>query len=163
MIPKEDRYFVKPWSRGLPVRTICLDGEEYMRRYYVFGQRPPGLPRSYIKLGWLPFAVYLHEFLISDPDRDLHNHPMNAVSLILRGSYREESYASPYTTDIVQRVYSPGRLNFITRDLYHRIQLLDDKVWTLFVAGTREGEWGFKLRSTGEWVHHREYLKREAA
>jgi hypothetical protein len=38
-------------------------------------------------------GVKLHQFLRSDDDRDLHDHPWSFVSLILRGGYWEHTHA----------------------------------------------------------------------
>lgn len=44
-----------------------------------------------LKTRW--FSVYLHEFLRSDHDRCLHDHPWPFLSIILAGGYHEEMRA----------------------------------------------------------------------
>lgn len=53
-------------------------GEVHFRRYRLL-QTP-----------W--FAIYIHHILISDQDKDMHDHPWNFTSVILEGAYREVSY-----------------------------------------------------------------------
>lgn len=154
------RRVLEGMAEKLPVRRITVDGDVYLRRYYLLGRPPTDMPRRLARLPWLPYTVYLHEFLRSDRDRDLHNHPWEAWSTILVGSYLEEYHPSPDCTDVRSRVFGPGAVNHITPSHYHRVDLLDDTVWTLFVTAPKSGEWGFKLRDTGEWVHWRDYVVR---
>jgi hypothetical protein len=56
------------------------NGEPYLRRY-VLAEEGTGSAAEHL---------YLHHFLRSDPDRELHSHPWHARSLILVGGYREE-------------------------------------------------------------------------
>src|ERR1700761_128148 len=84
----------------LPHRCITRDdGMPYLHRWYLFGE-PGGL--KYFEEGqremrwWQrPLArllpcTYLHRFVSSDTDEELHNPPWEATSLILAGGYREE-------------------------------------------------------------------------
>ena len=60
-----------------PCKTIQINGQDYLRRYYV-GTQVAGND------------VWLHEFLSSDGERHLHSHPFTARSIILMGGYTEE-------------------------------------------------------------------------
>lgn len=85
----------------LPCRIIN-DGERpYLERYYLF-----------TLLGW---TFYLHQFVGSDPDRGLHDHPWpRAFSIILSGWYWEETRAG------TRRV---RWFNTLTGDTFHRVVL----------------------------------------
>lgn len=130
-------------------RTITRPGDEapYLERTHVCG------PCSWSRARWtrwLPFTVYLHRILISDPDEDLHNHPWSAVSLILRGGYLEERRVGAWRVHAYQR--RPGHLVVIRRSTYHRITLRRPAT-TLFLVwrGFKPpgGQWGFWNRFTG--------------
>lgn len=116
----------------LPHDAITVPDEHggeraYMRRYYL--------------LKTDRFQIRIHEILLSDPGRDLHDHPFAFVTVGLRGSYQEEM---------------PGRVDEYRapwahrRDRYARHRLrLDSPVWTLVFTGRMyrddEGraDWGF--------------------
>ena len=55
-----------------------LSQEPYLERYYVFLKE-----RNHF-----PFNIFLHKFLKGDPD-DVHDHPWNYVTVILKGGYYE--------------------------------------------------------------------------
>lgn len=149
-------------ARRCSLRVLHCLGGEYLRRYYVFGDAgalhlwPEG---TKARLGWFPFAVYLHEFVQPDEDRDLHNHPWGmAVSLVLVGGYDEERFGSD---DVVLRRLRPGRVNIIRRDDFHRVVRLrgGSTAWTLFITGTYVGPWGFRDRTTRQYTGWRRYLR----
>lgn len=115
-----------------PDQTIGGEHDPYLRRWHL-------TPR-----GDGP-AVYLHQFLRSDDDRALHDHPWASVSIILSGSYLEHV---PGEDEPLLR--TPGTV--VERDATsaHRVELLrlrpgapELPVWTLFLVGPRVREWGF--------------------
>lgn len=67
-------------------------------------RRPPdfvigGAERPYLLRWWLiprnpVFNVYLHQFMRSDDDRALHDHPWANCSVLLRGAYTEHTIAA---------------------------------------------------------------------
>jgi len=118
----------------LPHYTICREaGVPYMTRYYLLGGRRTGWRR------FLPFNLFLHCFHASDENM-LHNHPWSwAMSLILWGTYDEERLHR-------WKRFGPGSINRIRALDFHRVVLVTEEVWTLFLAGRREGrpeEWSF--------------------
>lgn len=138
----------------LPSFTIAPKGKEYLTRYYLL-----------LKDRDL-FNIYLHEFHRSDQDVGvkgfglLHNHPFRwSFSIILDGSYAEERRLE--NGNIIVRLLKPGMINFIRRKDFHRVDLIDGKVLTLFITGPRikEGEslWGFWDRVTKEYKDFREF------
>lgn len=143
-----------------PARVIETDGDPYLVRWYVCGRTPEHFHRVAPRLAWLPVTVFVHCFLRSDQGRDLHNHPWTtSVSLILKGGYVEERLIRPRV--IRCRRFSPGSVNVIRRNDFHRVDLLADRCWTIFIAGRKVSSWGFLDRERGEWVHWREYLSPE--
>ena len=124
------------WLSGfLPFREISDGDTPYLERYYLF-----------TVLGW---RFYLHQFVGSDPDRSLHDHPWSkAYSVILSGWYWEETRSG------TRKV---RWFNSLTGDTFHRVVLpvsvwrkgsmrIDkpDTCWTLFMhrAGNVK-PWGF--------------------
>lgn len=89
-------------------------------------------------------AVYLHEFLRSDDDRALHDHPYDSVSIVLAGGYLEHLPGQPPAHR------PPGSVITRTATALHRVELLrepdsgaEQPCWSLFLTGPRIREWGF--------------------
>jgi len=145
-------WLLKKIVAKLPFRTIHTNGNPYLTRWYVW----PGGPRKGETDS--SFAVFIHFFHRGDADRDQHNHPWTAsVALVLAGGYREERGNTV-------RVVRPGTINIIRANDFHRVDLLkpDKGCWSIFIAGKRVQNWGFKLRSTGAFVPWQDYLDEKA-
>lgn len=136
---------------NLNVREIYRrDNNKYLTRYYIF--RKP--------LKWLP-SIYLHCFHASDEDLELHNHDWNrSVSFILTGSYLEERLIN---NKVVTRILKPGMMNYIRASDFHRVELQSDRVWTLFISGSKAkaSGWGFIKRDTLEYVPWQKHVSQK--
>lgn len=147
-------------------KTIYIDDDPYLLRFFIkHSGRLPGM--------------YLHHFFRGDNDRDLHDHPWKlSGSLILTGGYVEERLVDleawmNYPTRealavarpggkqglVIKRYVGPGTINIIRGDDFHRVDLVGDSAWTIFVSGNKNKDWGFWERDTGRVIPHREYLK----
>lgn len=129
MAPAPDQYAspqqLLAWARTVMRRSPdVVIGGNYLRRWWA-------VPRN-------AFAnVYVHQFLRSDDDRALHDHPWPSSSLILDGRYIEH-------TPEGQFVRQPG--DFVSRsaDALHRVELIGSApVITLFTTGPKVRDWGF--------------------
>lgn len=98
-------------TASMPLKTIEVNGEEYLRRYF-FKHLDDGS------------QLWLHHFIRNDSERHLHSHPGSATSKILCGAYAEQ-------TELGVRCYSTGDTNEITADKLHRIIRVDPDTWTL--------------------------------
>ena len=150
MIKKAVHRVCEALSKRLEKRVITKrNGEPYLERYYILHSG---------HFGWLP-GIYLHKFLSGDEDPELHNHPWGtSVSLILTGGYDEERrHGNSVRTARVQ----PGSINVIYRDTFHRVDLLEDYAWTLFMSGERQQDWGFWDRNTDVYTPWREHVERK--
>lgn len=112
------------------LRTIAYNrkpdfiiGNDYCRRWWL-------IPRNRF------FNIYLHQFLHSDDDRALHDHPWFNMSLLLWGSYIEH-------TKLGKLRYTAGNFKFRMAHTPHRIELIGNECWTLFITGPVIREWGF--------------------
>lgn len=131
----------------------------YLRRWYV-------IPRN-------PFCnVYLHQFLRSDDDRALHDHPWPSVSLMLRGRLLEHTFAEPVyvrrlrfirATNAGEAIAPKMHVDLITAGsvryrgarFSHRLELpAGEHCWTLFLTGPTLRAWGFWCEGV-RWVHWR--------
>lgn len=113
----------------------------YLRRWWL-------IPRN----RW--FNIYLHQFLRSDDDRALHDHPWWNISILLRGSYLEYMAKGPHP--YIPRHRGAGAVVFRRPLTPHRIELFDGRpVWTLFITGRRVREWGFHCPRG--WVHWQDF------
>jgi hypothetical protein len=129
-------------TRRAPDFLIGGADAPYIRRWWV-------IPRN----RW--FNVYLHQFLRSDDDRALHDHPWANLSILLRGDYIEHTQAGTRwrtAGDVVfrksgkfaHRIELP--LNYASGDVFSECPC-----WTLFITGPRYREWGFHCPRG--WVH----------
>ncbi|MFT4118710.1 hypothetical protein [Bradyrhizobium sp.] len=148
-------WMVKRGERA-PYRHITGQGtdEIYMYRYWLFNPYPHSRTDRDARSWWrklLP-SVRLHRIMREDQDRDLHDHPWNARTIILRGFYVERREQFP--SIIVRMVGSTSTLKY---GEYHRIAYVSGGgVWTLFFTWRLRGEWGFKVN--GVKIPWREYL-----
>jgi quercetin dioxygenase-like cupin family protein len=92
--------------------------------------------------------VYLHHFLRSDRE-DLHDHPWDNGSLVLRGSYLEVTPEGRFRRH-------RGDVVFRTAEQRHGILEVEPGTVTLFVTLRKRREWGF-WPSPDLFVHHLEY------
>jgi hypothetical protein len=95
-------------------------------------------------------------------DGELHSHPFEwSVALILAGGYREERRDDALSSPSVRtKNVKPWTLNFIRHDTFHRVDLLEDDAWSLFLVGPKTKSWGFWDRVTGQYTEWREFLRR---
>lgn len=114
------------------------DESPYLNRWYV-------IPRNRF------FNIYLHEFLRSDEDRALHDHPWFNLSVVLSGAYFEETIRKGGVHRWVLR--RPGLfrrgIKFRSPWSAHRVELIaytkaiEAPAYTLFITGPRLRRWGF--------------------
>jgi hypothetical protein len=129
----------------------------YLTRWYVFGgARDNDDGDTGEPLIRLPFNIFLHRFERSDDDGALHSHPWSwGVSIILAGGYSEERRIG----DTVERVtFGPGSINVIRHEDFHRVDLLEEDAWSLFIAGPKLGTWFFWDRETKMRAHWRAFV-----
>jgi hypothetical protein len=115
-----------------------------------------GTERPYLRRWWLIprnrlFNIYLHQFMRSDDDRALHDHPWANCSVLLRGCYVEHTIDAG---GINQRSLRAAGDIVVRRNgrMAHRVELIDGPCWTLFITGPRYREWGFHCPERG-WIH----------
>lgn len=130
--------FIARVTRRAP--DVLIGGAErpYLRRWFV-------IPRNKF------FNIYLHEFLRSDDDRALHDHPWVNLSWLLRGCYMEHTIEAGGIERRAIFIEGEMRLRWTGR-IAHRIELIDGPCWTLFVTGPRYRAWGFHCPKEG-WIH----------
>jgi hypothetical protein len=115
--------------------------DPYMKRWWV-------IPRNRL------FNIYLHEFLHSDDDRALHDHPwLFNVSILLVGSYVEHEIE--YGGVNKETRYEAGSVRFRGPRFFHRIELREGPTWTLFITGPVVRQWGFACPKG--WRHWKDF------
>jgi len=140
------------------------DAEMYMGRWWLFN--PYSRETHKAALWWCPWSFRIHHIMRPDEDRDLHDHPWNARTIILRGWYTEQRPAGAEWKKAVLAgmVSNPEQkwvdwvmkdaCEWIKRDQgdtarlnhgeYHRIdQVSPGGVITLFITSKWRGDWGF--------------------
>lgn len=161
-------------SKRTPYQHIMsADGSDiYMGRWWLFN--PYSRETNEPKLWWCPWSVRIHHIMREDQDRDLHDHPWNARTIILRGSYTEQRLfdmepgalmeflhripsgaKNVQATEYIDR--NPGDTATLNFGEYHRIDSVSEGgVYTLFITGKYQGTWGFLVN--GIKVQWRIYL-----
>lgn len=128
-------------------KRIIYDRESdlpYLERYYIFLKERSNFP----------FNLFVHKFLKSDPD-DLHNHPWDFYTLVLRGGYYEQTLRG-------KQWYGPGSFRYAKADTFHRVELYNEQpCWTLFIPLKKAQSWGFL--TTSGWTKHDTYRKDKLA
>jgi hypothetical protein len=102
-----------------------------------------------LKTPW--FSIYIHGIYAPDQDKHLHNHPWDYKSLVLKGSYIEE-------TNNGVNLLKFGSVTSRNGEDYHKIKtLLTNSVYTLFIVSPAKRTWGYQV--DGKWMHNEEYRK----
>ncbi|QGT82960.1 hypothetical protein [Pseudomonas coronafaciens] len=133
------------------------DGQEvYMGRWWLFNayDRETHLGR----IRWCPWSIRVHHIMRPDADRDLHDHPWDARTVILRGFYKEQRRRFCLAGGHSDLEYwrRPGSTAQLKHGEYHRIdEVSPGGVYTLFITSRWKGDWGFLVN--GVKVAWREY------
>lgn len=101
-----------------------------------------------------PFgSIWLHAIHKADTDKHLHNHPWDFISVVLKGSYYEQ-------TPKGNKKQYPGKINVRNGEGYHKIlELVSPVVYTLFFVSKPKRQWGYRV--AGEFVDHETYRERK--
>lgn len=134
------------------------DGQDvYMGRWWLFNPycRKTHKPARW----WFPWSIRVHHIMRPDDDRDLHDHPWNARTIILRGWYTEQrllDHEDPVlrglnvpvgaqATECITR--HTGDTAGLLHGEYHRIdEISPGGVYTLFITSKWRGDWGFLVK-----------------
>lgn len=155
------RYLLNIARSRQPDFVIGGHDNPYLRRWFV-------IPRNPI------FNVYLHEFIRSDDERALHDHPwLFNASWLLHGSYVEHTIKAGGLN--VRTLREAGAFKLRVGPAPHRLELLADpgwidaagrsvskRCWTLFITGPRVRQWGFHCPERG-WVHWKDFTAADDA
>lgn len=146
--PAVVNWLIKRAKRTPYSHIMSADGQDtYMERYWLFNPYPAKSMGK--RPRWqFPISIRLHYIRRPDGDRDLHDHPWNARTIILRGAYSEERLDKAGRRQYFLR--APGDTVAIAFEQYHRIsQIYPDGrelgTWTMFITGKYRGKWGFKV------------------
>lgn len=121
-----------------PYLHIFHKGDLYMGRWWLFNPQTADTP---LKYKWLPVSIRLHHICQPDAGRDLHDHPFDARTIILKGEYKEIRDVHGSYVDYVRKT---GDTATITIGEFHRItKISEGGVWTVFITGPRKNNWGF--------------------
>lgn len=119
----DGRLLYRRWRLGGFEYRSDLISHDYMRRWTL--TTPWG-------------AIRLHHILRGDHDRHFHDHPMDFVSLILRGGYIEHRPEGRES-----RRCTPGMIVIRRAEDLHRLSLLGTDAWTIVLTGPLRRPWGF--------------------
>lgn len=129
-----------------PYFDIYHNGDLYMARYWLVKERK-----------WLPFAIRLHEWHRpdQDQDRDLHDHPADYRTIMLRGWYLEK------TADNRFKTLSAGETRQYPKEHYHSVTHLGqhERGYSLFIYWGPHQMWGFMVN--GKKVPWQQYVNCE--
>ncbi|MNO23667.1 hypothetical protein D3C76_134720 [compost metagenome] len=151
--PAVAAWLIRRAQRTPYLHIMSADGSEtYMGRWWLFN--PYDRDTHKPKYWWFPWSIRVHHILRPDDDRDLHDHPWHARTVILRGRYTEQRLADEELVGLMKAPACAQVTEFIDRRAgdtatlrhgeYHRIdQVSPGGVFTLFVTSRWQGEWGF--------------------
>lgn len=156
-----DRVVHAVMNRLFPRRDIVIKDRLYLRRWFI--------------CGWgTDSQWFIHNIRLPDEGRDMHDHPWDFTSWILKGGYTEEVLQSEGTTTwtdvrrhtqgerIENTAYHAHRIEFV-----HRRPDTPGSAWTLVNTGPARRVWGFFTKGPPkcayEWVNWRKYLGLENA
>ena len=138
-----------------------------MRRkpdFIIGGQDAPYLRRHWLIPRNRFFNVYVHEFLRSDDDRALHDHPwIFNCSWLIEGRYTEHTIAEGGVHIATER--KAGDWKFRWGRAPHRVELhghdgtfgtVTFSCWTVFITGPIVREWGFHCQ--GGWRPWKQFV-----
>jgi len=126
----------------------------YMGRWWLFNPYPG--PEEKRK-NRFPISIRVHHICLPDDARDLHDHPWNARTVILKGGYIEQRLDDD--GEVRYYVRNPGDTAKIKFGQYHTIdRLADGGAWTLFITGKYRGTWGFLVNGIKvQWRQYKGY------
>ncbi len=115
-----------------------LSGDPYLNRWELLGNHRM-------------FDIYLHEFLRSDDNRALHDHPGVSIAIVLQGKYVEWFRAEKY------KLRTEGEVVLRRAATPHRIQIIESapRAITVFLRGPKLRDWGFHCADG--WRHHSDF------
>lgn len=103
---------------------VNCEKQGYLHRWYI------------IKTNLL--GIFIHQFIRSDEDRAVHDHPWNFIVIPLYRGYNE------YSDKGKRRVYPILGTRFRFATYKHRVDLIDNKsAWSLFIRFKKVRDWGF--------------------
>jgi hypothetical protein len=134
-------------KRCSPDVTIAPEGAPYLYRWYM---QPNDKTQS---------NEMFHIQVASDPERPLHDHPWDNVSVILAGKYDEILCADPQS-GMAPMTVRRKKGDVVLRYAYyaHRLVLPEGTpyVMTRFVTGPKLREWGFWYPDG--WHHNEQHV-----
>ena len=139
--PFRTKLYNSPRWAFMQRRLIGSGADVYLDRVYVL-QTP-----------W--FGIMFHRIYRADRQRELHDHPWNFLSLLLRGSYVEDTPDGLKT----RRWFNVKR----AEDRHSIREVSRSPVWTLVFTGRKRRTWGFWVDGGTRWVKWTEYEKLDEA
>jgi hypothetical protein len=123
----------------------------YMGRWWLFNPYPADGESG--KKNRFPISIRIHHICLPDEARDLHDHPWNARTIILKGGYIERRLEGGVVNWYDREAGATAKINF---GEFHTIdELYEGGAWTLFITGKYRGTWGFLVN--GVKVQWRKY------
>lgn len=171
-----EEHIVPNWMRLSIYPDFIIGGahDPYINRWYLLPMVPLSLRLGAIAAGiWLHhpwilvilFNGYLHNIVRSDDDRALHDHPWANLSILLSGWYQEvapdwEAMApgdrvTP-TSPTITHIREAGDIVFRKASDPHRLEILDEEAWSLFLIGPNTRSWGFLCPDS--WRYWKEFV-----
>ncbi len=100
------------------------------------------------------FAFYVHWIYLPDSDRDMHDHPWNFWSFVVRGGYTEVVRNHWWSPEEI-KTHGAWSLHKMSKHSAHKISLLQRNTITAIFTGRRTREWGFWTEDGFvQWDHY---------
>ncbi|SRR6266536_3971013 len=126
--------------------------QKYLSGSEIFIPDERVIMRRFVVVDCSHFGVYIHQICGQDHE-SLHNHPWKwSVALVIAGSYSEERAVAD--NGVVKRLIRAGRINFISKNTFHRINDVSPKgAWTIYIHGPRAQCDGFLTKVSEAWIY----------
>lgn len=137
---------------------VHRDGVPYMNRWWLMPHWMLGRDENgyLFPKDWVPVKIRLHHIVTEDYDRDLHDHPADYRTIILRGAYVEEDIFG------YRHALLSGDTKVARAEHFHRISWVTQSgVLTIFMMWKKRNRWGFL--KDGHKIHWREYFATDAS
>jgi len=89
------------------------------------------------------FNIFLHRVLKSDDVRAVHDHPWWSLSFLIKGTLDERYRCPACGKNTLKRTAPRFWPVFRKASFAHRLVLVSDEAWTIFITGRRRHDWGF--------------------
>ena len=150
-------YCIQQYASKRPYSHLFhSDGSPYMSRWWLMPKWMLGRDEfgEYFPHDWMPIKIRLHHIHTADYERDLHDHPADYRTLLIKGWYDEEDIFGD------RQEFYAGESRKARAETFHRIKFVGlGGTWTIFIMWKKRLRWGFLV--DGHKIYWKDYFKQK--